>query len=139
MTQSNNGDPLDLDLIAMVQRARMNHDDHAQPSQVSAVYWIEAKAPNASPTPHAGAWVIPTRVTEVDALWAKVKTATEAGKLGYKSKVSTSPAKEQGHPNERVVHVRVADSRDAADMQRVQDHLLALGIDNAHFVPDKAE
>jgi len=31
-------DKLDLDLIAMVQRARMQHDAEAQPSQISAIF-----------------------------------------------------------------------------------------------------
>lgn len=137
MTDANNGDPLDLDLIAMVQRARMMNDDTAQPSQVSAVYWIESKAPNAAPTAHAGTWVIATDVHAVDALWASIKTATEAGELGYKSKVSTTPAKHQGHTDDRVIHVRVADSRDEADVERVRTRLVALGIDGAVFEADK--
>lgn len=33
-----------LDLIGMVQQARMQHDAGAAPSQMDAVYWIEAKA-----------------------------------------------------------------------------------------------
>ena len=33
----------DLDLIQMVQRARMLHDKSARPSDYTSVYWIEAK------------------------------------------------------------------------------------------------
>lgn len=119
---------LDLDLIQMVQRARMMNDDQATPSEVAAVYWIEAKAPQQTPTPRAGAWIIHTTVDVVDALWAKIKTATEAGELGYKSKVSTSPGKEQGSANARLIHVRVADSADETDVARVRAALLALGM-----------
>ncbi len=36
-------DSPNLDLIRMVQQARMAHDAQAKPSQVAAVYWIEAK------------------------------------------------------------------------------------------------
>lgn len=129
----------DMDLIEMVQRARMVNDDEATPSEVAAVYWIEAKAPNAAPTPRAGAWVIPTTVGHVDDLWARIKQATEAGELGYKSKVSTSPGKNQAHDNQRLIHVRVADSADQDDVQRVRGALRALGVtDEIDYVPDKA-
>ena len=84
-------DKPNLDLIAMVQKARMEHDAQAKPSQVSAVYWIEAKRQNegAAPTARAGHWLIRTRVAEVDSAWAAIRQATEAGRLGYKAKVAT--------------------------------------------------
>ena len=37
------GANFNLDLIQMVQRARMLHDETAVPSDMTAVYWIEAK------------------------------------------------------------------------------------------------
>ena len=47
---------LDLDLIQMVQNARMLHDASAKPSQIKAVYWIEAKCESCQlPTPRK--WV----------------------------------------------------------------------------------
>ena len=72
-------DQPNLDLIEMVQQARMAHDAQAQPSQVAAVYWIEAKRQiaGAAPTPRAGYWLISTTVQAVDALWAQVKAATD--------------------------------------------------------------
>jgi hypothetical protein len=136
MTDDNNAPKLDLDLIQMVQRARMMNDDTAQPSQVSAVYWIEAKAPDPAPTPRAGKWIIPTTVDVVDNLWAQVKAATEAGELGYKAKVSTSPGKEQGHSAARLIHVRVADSDDAAEVKRVRVALEKLGATDLRYERD---
>jgi len=41
MTDPKN-DPPNLDLISMVQQARMQHDADVLPSQVGAVYWIES-------------------------------------------------------------------------------------------------
>jgi hypothetical protein len=114
----------------MVQRARRLHDDAAIPSQVPAVYWIEAasEVPVAPPTPRAGRWVILTNVDEVDNLWALIKQATKAGKLGYKSKVSTA-AREMGMDrNDRVIHVVTYDADDAADVERVRAALLELGV-----------
>lgn len=136
MTDDNTTPRLDLDLIQMVQRARMLNDAAAQPSQVSAVYWIEAKAPGAAPTPRAGKWVIPTTVDVVDALWAQVKRATEAGELGYKAKVSTAPGKAQGRADARVIHVRVADSDAADDVERVRAALVRLGAGGLRYERD---
>ncbi len=120
-----------LDLIRMVQAARMQHDDTALPSQVGGVYWIEAKRKtghDTAPTSRAGQWVIPTTLSEVDALWLKIKQATEAGLLGYKSKVSTAAGPGQTDPDSRLICVRTYDSADDADVQRVRDALRALGI-----------
>lgn len=119
-----------LDLIQMVQRARMQHDRDARPSEVSGVYWIESKPlkEGLPPTARAGEWVIETTSGGVDALWARIKAATEAGELGYKSKVSTAPAKNQAEPDARVIVARTRDAGDAADVARVEARLRALGI-----------
>lgn len=130
----------DMDLIEMVQRARMLNDASARPSDVAAVYWIEAKGPQTpAPTPNAGAWIIQTTVDAVDALWARIKAATEDGQLGYKSKVSTSPGKRQGRATQRLIHVRTYDSTDEADRARVREALRELGIeDDIVYEADKA-
>ncbi len=119
-------DKPDLDLIGMVQQARMAHDAEAKPSQVTSLYWIEAKrqGTGAAPTARAGHWLIRTTLAEVDAHWAAVKAATEAGKLGYKSKVAG-----RGQVDERVIHVVTYDADDAADVARVRAALRDLGFD----------
>ncbi len=125
--------PLNLSLIDMVQKARMQHDAEAQPSQVSAVYWIEAKRENGvypAPTPRAGYWLIPTTLENVDALWEQVKAATVSGKLGYKSKVSTAPASGQTSANARAIHVLTYDSEDKADVERVRTALAELVVES---------
>jgi hypothetical protein len=123
-------DKPDLDLIAMVQRARRQHDDQAIPSQAAGVYWIEAVPETAgrAPTSRAGRWIIPTNVHEVDKLWAKIRNATKAGTLGYKAKVSTA-ARELGmDKDDRIIHVTTYDAEDAADVERVRQALRELGI-----------
>jgi hypothetical protein len=119
-----------LDLINLVQQARMQHDSAAAPSQVHAAYWIEAKrpadAPAPGPTPRAGYWRIQTTLDSVDALWAQIKAATAAGQLGYKSKVAT--ASRDAQANSRVIHVMTYDAGDAADVERVRAALQALGV-----------
>lgn len=124
-----------LDLIKMVQQARMAHDREATPSALSAVYWIESKPFTSAPppTPRAGEWVIETTLTEVDALWVKIKAATEQGELGYKSKVSTSPAKRQIDSAARIIVVRTVDVDDQADVARVEAALDGLGISTMRY------
>lgn len=120
-----------LDLIQRVQQARMQHDADAKPSQVSAVYWIECKrgaGDYPGPTPRTGEWRIPVDVAHVDELWERIKEATIAGRLGYKSRVSTSPGPGQGDRDARMICVRTYDADDTADVQRVQAALQELGI-----------
>jgi hypothetical protein len=127
--------PINLDLIQMVQRARMMHDREAIPSSMNAVYWIESKPLQeaALPTPQAGEWLIDTRVTEVDGLWVKIREATEAGHLGYKSKVSTAPAKGQAHVDDRLIVVRTCDADDLTDVARVEAELRRLGVTTMRY------
>ena len=121
--------PPNLDLIQMVQRARMLHDATAIPSEIGGVYWIEAKNEQAvPPTSRAGLWLIETDLAAVDALWAAVKAATLAGELGYKSKVSTASRGGRGGTDQRVICVCTADGADAADVERVRAALADLGI-----------
>ncbi|MBZ0303630.1 MAG: DUF1917 domain-containing protein [Anaerolineae bacterium] len=119
-----------LDLINQVQQARMQHDADAVPSQVSGVYWIEAKRSAAfqasGPTPRAGYWRIDTTLDQVDELWATIKAATAAGQLGYKSKVAT--ASRDAYANSRVIHVLTYDHMDQADVDRVRAALEQLDI-----------
>ncbi len=131
-------DKPNLDLIQMVQRARMAHDSQATPSEMTGVYWIESKPLSEGPPPtaHAGSWVIHTTADEVDRWWAKIKAATEAGELGYKSKVSTAPGKGQRHPQDRLIIVRTRDADDAADVARIESCLQAMGIQNLIYERD---
>lgn len=132
-------DPRSLDLIQMVQRARMQHDADAQPSQANVGYWIEAKRQVAgpAPTPRSGQWVIPTTLGEIDALWARVKAATELGTLGYKSKAATVSRAGGVDAADRVICARTYDADDAADVQRVHDALRDLGVTAAlHYERD---
>lgn len=137
---SDNSDSnINLDLIQMVQNARMQHDNDAAPSRVPGVYWVEAKNQQANatqPTARAGEWRIATTVEAIDDLWKRVKTATEAGQLGYKAKASTSPAKGQTERDARIICVRTYDAADTADVERVATALRALGIVDMDYARD---
>jgi hypothetical protein len=128
MADSENPPP-NLDLIAMVQAARMQHDSEALPSRAGGVYWIEAKrkvGDYPAPTPRSGQWVMETTLEAVDALWLKIKQATESGQLGHKSKVSTAAGPGQSDANARLICVRTYDANDMADMERIHAALAAL-------------
>lgn len=127
--------PLHMDLIQMVQRARMQHDAQAVPSEIPGVYWIEAKpeAETRPPTAQAGLWLIETDAARVDAQWATVKAATQAGKLGYKSKALTRPRSGQRGADQRVICACTVDRNDAEDVERVRAALLELGLRPARY------
>ena len=128
---------MNLDLIDMVQRARMLHDQSARPSDLPAVYWIEAKRKAGkypAATSRAGEWRVKLRAAEVDQVWERVKAATAAGQLGYKSKVSTAPAVGQADADERLLCVRTYDAGDRGDVARVKAALIALGLRDLDYV-----
>jgi hypothetical protein len=130
-------DPLNLDLIRMVQQARMMHDKEAIPSKMTGIYWIECKREESDypeMTPRTGEWRILTTLAEVDAIWLKIKAATEAGKLGYKSKVSTIST--DGEPSHRLICVRTYDADDSADVERVRFSLEDLGFTGMTYQRD---
>ena len=137
MSQDEGSPDLNLDLIQMVQRARLLHDQSARPSDYSAVYWIEAKRQAGdypAPTSTSGEWRVTLPAAEVDAVWERVKALTAQGELGYKSKVST-----QGPSNrdERLLCARTYDAGDSADIERIGEALRALGLSGLTYVPDK--
>jgi hypothetical protein len=120
-------DPPNMDLIRLVQQARLQHDRDAKPSDVSAVYWLEFKSDSAPPpTPHAGQWVIEIPADQADTIWESVKSATQRGDLGYKSKLAT--ISRTGKPTLQTLAIRTYDSQDAEDVARVRAGLSALGI-----------
>ena len=140
MPQDEQPSDLNLDLIQMVQAARMLHDATARPSSLAAVYWIEAKRRDGdypAPTAHAGEWRIPLSTKNVDAIWERVKALTIAGTLGYKSKVSTRPAAGQAEPEARMLCVRTYDARDERDVARVGEALREIGLRELEYVADK--
>ncbi len=142
MPKSEQPSDLNLDLILKVQNARMLHDAAARPSSLAAVYWIEAKPRHCeipAPTATAGEWRIGLRVENVDGIWERVKALTVAGKLGYKSKVSTAPAAGQADPDERLLCVRTYDALDSADVERVGEALRAIGLSGLEYVADKSQ
>ncbi len=139
MTDNKSPD-LNLDLIQMVQNARMMHDATARPSDYSAVYWIEAKRQEGdypAPKPDMGEWRAELHRDTVDEVWERVKAATEQGELGYKSKVSTRPALGQTEPEQRLLVIRTYSASDTRDVERVKAVLLEMGLSQLSYQSDK--
>ena len=127
--------PPNLDLIQMVQQARMMHDREVLPSSMNGIYWIESKPLKnvQAVTSRAGEWLIDTTISDVDAHWAKIRQANEEGRLGYKAKVSTSAAKGQSQSTARLIVVRTYDADDVADVARVEVVLREMGFTDLRY------
>lgn len=107
---------------------------NAKPSEVAEVYWIYAirkKGDYPKPTTRSGKWLIFIDNKDVDEVWAKIKKATEAGKLGDSSKVATAkPNSNATNPNTKVICVYTYDWNDENDVRRLREELRKLGITN---------
>ena len=79
-------------------------------------------------TARSGKWLVFVPPEELDARWGLIRKATEEGRLGYSSKVSTSRPSPNASGPERVICVHTYDSDDEADVQRVRDVLRELGF-----------
>lgn len=100
------------------------------PSEVDEIAWIYAKrkiGEYPAATENNGKWLIFVPLDEVDKVWAKIKQATEEGKLGKASKVAT--AFESGYDsNQKVICVYTYDWTDTEDVRRIRAELRELGI-----------
>ena len=104
----------------------------SNPSKVESCYWIYATAISGhEPSIDAGKWLVFVHIDEVDVVWRRIKAATEAGKLGSLSKVSTAKANKNAYdPDTKVICVYCQDSNDEKDVMRVRDELRRLGIED---------
>lgn len=101
-----------------------------QPSVVKKDRWIRVQRLQGEypePTARSGKWLVFIHNDKVDALWAKINTATEEGLLGYDSKVSTRSLR-PGSTEEHVICVYTYDWKDKEDAVRVRDALRNLGV-----------
>jgi hypothetical protein len=102
------------------------------PSQIEDEYWVTAAARKnrVRRTERAGKWLIFVPLGELDAAWAKVRKATEAGLLGDSSKAATALLNPNAaDPTKRVICVYTYDSNDREDVFRVRQALRDLGFD----------
>lgn len=106
--------------------------DPRNPSTVTESYWLYAfreAGDYPEPTERSGKWLIFVSAVRVDALWRKIKQATEAGKLGGVSKVATGKSSPLSNDSRsRVICVYSYDWTDEEDVRRIRRALRKLGV-----------
>jgi len=112
-----------------------------KPSEVTDAYWIYAireEGEYPKTTQRSGKWLIFVDPKNVDEVWAKIKEATEGGKLGDSAKVATAkPNPLAGKSDTKVICVYTYDWTDEKDVKRIREEVRKLGITNK--IPYKAD
>jgi hypothetical protein len=102
------------------------------PSQITDEYWLYAvrkRGQYPKATAKSGKWLLFVPVSRVDEVWAKIREATEDGRLGDSAKVATAkPNSNTTDPSKKVICVYTYDWTDEKDVRRIRDELRALGI-----------
>lgn len=101
-------------------------------SSATNEYWIYAKRQQGEYPEHTvrgGKWLVFVGIFSIDKIWAKIKTATEAGKLGGLAKRATGKVNPD-FPNSKVkvICVYTYDWKDEQDVKRIRDGLRKIGI-----------
>ena len=113
------------------------------PSKDTSGYWIFAsrkKGKYPKNNKNSGKWLIFVDRTEIDTVWFQIKKATEEGKFGDESKVSTAKPKGAniGYERDRhVICIYTYDWTDEKDVKRIREELRKLGFTNK--MPYKAD
>jgi hypothetical protein len=103
----------------------------AAPSTVTEDFWVHVAAPGSlQPTRRTGKWLLFTPAEDHNAVWAKVRAATEAGELGIAAKASTArPNPHQGGSGALLTCVYTHDYENHDDVRHVLASLRKLGFD----------
>lgn len=127
--------------IKVVYKEPLDKKSNLSPSMEKSSYWLAArrkKGDYPKDTTRSGKWLLFVDKTEIDQMWEKVKFATEEGRLGASSKVST--AKENPHAatsKTGVICVYTYDSEDREDVFKVRAELKQIGVN--HKIPYKTD
>ncbi len=100
-------------------------------SRVLDRYWLYVWAPPAKrgTSRNVGKWIVHVPKAELDAAWAIIEAAVEAGKLGPAAKTRTASPNPFPIPDAwTVICVYTRDADDIEDVNRVRDQLRELGI-----------
>jgi hypothetical protein len=108
--------------------------DDRNPSKVKNDFWIYAyrqKGTYPNSNANSGKWLIFVSLDNVDALWSKIKMATENGLLGSSSKTATAKENPNApNKNTKVICVFTYDHTNKDDVTRIREELRKLGIEN---------
>ncbi|MBU2573155.1 MAG: DUF1917 domain-containing protein [Elusimicrobia bacterium] len=101
-------------------------------SQITDAYWIYAERKTGQypeATDRSGKWLIFVPLQNIDAVWERIKTATEEGRLGDSAKVATArPNPNATDSTKKVICVYTYDWQDKEDVMRIRKELRAIGI-----------
>jgi hypothetical protein len=104
-------------------------------------YWLHAKRKTGTypaATKKCGKWLVFLHVSQIDEVWARIKLATEEGRLGRSAKVATArPNPNAKNPDSKVICVYTYDWTDDEDVRRLRHELRRLGI--TWKIPYKAD
>jgi hypothetical protein len=131
----------DHEALKRMQREISSPYSDAKPSEVTDVYWLYAmreKGEYNKGTDRSGKWLVFVDAKNIDEVWAKVKKATEEGRLGDSAKVATAKRNPNaGNSDAKVICVYTYDWADEKDVRRVREELRKLGVTNK--IPYKAD
>lgn len=101
------------------------------PTTENNAFWIYAKRQKNDYVVDdlkSGKWIVVTEKEEVNHLWSLIKQATEEGKLGYISSVSTAKLQEGIAENVYIISVYTGNYSNLPDVMRVRQSLRKIGI-----------
>jgi hypothetical protein len=115
--------------------------ENPTPSEVTDSYWLHAERKKGTYPEHSengGKWLIFVPLSLVNAVWEKIRRATEEGNLGGSAKVATArPNPNATNPNTKVICVYTYDWTDENDVKRIREELRQLGVTSK--IPYKAD
>ena len=103
------------------------------PSRTTRMYWIVQDSPDFSPgdldDEKGGKWLIFIEKEDVDDMWAKIRDATTAGRLGISARVSTAKENPESRDDRAVIYVNTADWEDEDEVMQIRQVLRELGVE----------
>lgn len=111
-------------------------ENHLLPDNCTSKYWIYADYPRyifkkTREKRAQGKWLIFEKTDKINSTWELVKNATESGKLGPYSKVSTQKRSSKNFEIDSfVICIYTEDFQDKDDVARVENQIRELGIKN---------
>lgn len=105
-----------------------------KPTEEYNEYYIWAIHHHEDQTKHYGKWLVFADDKYIDAMWTRVREATLGGMLGPVSKVSTM----RNYPEhgQFVICVYNNDYHDLAEIQRIKEALIGLGVSPERYKTD---
>ena len=100
------------------------------PTQVTSEYWVLADGPGAAEADleRCGKWLVFVLPDQVDSWWARIREATEQGRLGIQAKAATALDNPLATSRGRLICVYTRDWQDHDDVRRVLGALRDMGI-----------